>query len=141
MNYDTVLPNRLRVELQKRPKPKKLKVLWKIAIAVVLLIGLRHLNTAPQRQWEKAWRNEAHWEDHYEYQNGYPVVVPEKAVYHQQVDHKWRVYTAEDLFGSSYRGERDGQDIGLSSKNFGDIFLQTFGVTDGTRATLRAIER
>lgn len=39
----------------------------------------------------------------------------------QIIRHEDSVYTAEELFGSYYRGKIDGKDIDISSTNFGDI--------------------
>jgi len=48
MNYDTVLPPRVRAELFNRPR-RRMKLWHKILIGLVLLVGLRHLNTVPHR--------------------------------------------------------------------------------------------
>jgi hypothetical protein len=47
MNYDTVLPDRLRAHIERKANRKPLKLVYKIGIALLLLAGLRHLNTVP----------------------------------------------------------------------------------------------
>jgi hypothetical protein len=77
----------------------KTKVKKKIVICVAVVCGLlaaRHLNTVPHR----------------EFKTGYRYWVTES---------DQTVYTAEDLFGSSYRGTVNGKDIGVSSKKFDDL--------------------
>jgi len=103
MNYDTVLPPRIRATLLH--KPRRLKLWHKIAIGLVLLLGLRHLNTVPQRELYSEWTD-----------NGtylYPKNPPEH--------HSHRVYTAETLFGSSYRVQNDGIDTRSQSKIWEDF--------------------
>jgi len=146
VNYDTILPPRIRTELLN--KPKRFKLWHKIAIGLVLLIGLRHLNTLPHREWVNTWHTGGQMEDQ---------IVSNRQAYdpnlarwvdasiHKQVqvplsNHSKRVYTAEGLFGSSYQAEEDGNDLGFSSKRLGDVFLKTFGPTDQNLKILRAID-
>jgi hypothetical protein len=119
MNYDTILPEKIRTRLERKSAKKPLKLVYKIAIALLLLAGLRHFNTVPHREWSK--------------KNYTGTFVPNDG-------HETLVYTAEELFGSSYRVKKDGQDIGITSRNFGDVFLQAFGSNSETRLTLRAID-
>jgi hypothetical protein len=136
MNYDTVLPPRIRTELLN--KPKRLKLWHKIAIGLVLLIGLRHLNTVPHREWESAvvtYELNDPTQPEVINTNGGPDFRPRHAVSHGK-----KVYTAEGIFGSSYRASYDGDDLGYSSKKFGDVFLKTFGPTDQNLKILRAID-
>jgi hypothetical protein len=121
MNYDTVLPPRVRAELSRprKPKrPKRLKLWHKIAIGLILLIGLRHLNTVPQRERVATWYTE-------ELVN--PADPPPPGAYidlrpKHQVKHSNRVYTSEELFGSIYRQQIDGIDTGSKSKLWNDFY-------------------
>src|SRR5262245_10592944 len=136
MNYDTLLPPRIRGELLHTLKPKRFKLWHKIVLCLVLLVGLRHLNTVPHREWSVTdWKYadgpglEMGW---YE-ENG-------KTVAHHKVYYTTKVYTAEGLSGSSYRTKRDDEDLGISSKKFGDVFLRTFGANEYNFRILRAID-
>jgi hypothetical protein len=102
MNYDTVLPDRLRAQLGRKANRRPLKLIYKIAIVLLLLVGLRHLNTVPHREWQQ-------------HRGAYNYLTKEGSTLTDIA------YTSEDLFGSSYRGKIDGKDIGISSKNFDDI--------------------
>jgi hypothetical protein len=92
MNYDTVLPDRLRAKIKRQANRKPLKLVYKIGIVLLLLVGLRHLNTVPHREWYK------------------------------MAGSKCEIHTVEELFGSSYRGAIDGKDLNVSSKDFSDIW-------------------
>jgi hypothetical protein len=62
------------------------------------------------------------------------------------VDHRewtegsYSIYTAEGLFGSSYRAKKDGVDLGYSSKRFGEVFLRALGTTPKNLEIIRAID-
>src|SRR5437867_7999916 len=105
MTHDTVLPHRLRDQLEQKANRKPLQLIYKIGIDLLLLEELRHLNTVPQREWK------------IRYSTGGNMMGTAEVIRHEN-----SVYTAEEFFGSSYRGKIDGKDMGVSSKNFDDIW-------------------
>jgi hypothetical protein len=143
---DTVLPPRIRTELLN--KPRHVKLWQKIAIALVLLIGLRHLNTVPQREWSQGYITGGYWEGGERKQNYdsvrqifYGPVITTQGTWVPKTNHIKSLYTAEGLFGSCYRIKTDGKDWGVSSKRFNEIFIHAFGATDDNLKILRAINR
>jgi hypothetical protein len=108
MNYDTVLPDRIRTRLERKSSKKPLKLFYKITIALLLLAGLRHFNTVPHREWKTTY-----YKDNGFYDAQRNWISGDKL--------QDMVYTAEELFGSSYRGAINGIDIGISSKEFDDL--------------------
>jgi hypothetical protein len=55
MNYDTVLPHRLRAYIERKASRKPIRLICKFAIVLVLLAGLRHLNTVPHREYQEPY--------------------------------------------------------------------------------------
>jgi hypothetical protein len=113
MNYDTILPEKIRTRLERQSSKKPLKLFYKITIALLLLAGLRHFNTVPHREWTG----------------------------HTRENSAARIYTAEEIFGSSYRGQIRSksdlwEDIGINSKRFEDIFVVTTKIPYQYRANV-----
>jgi hypothetical protein len=121
MNYDTVLPERIRARLERKSSKKPLKLVYKIAIALLLLAGLRHFNTVPHREWKTTWTTAEYWELKPGMNEKDRYSTPNSTIYHSAVSYEDSVYTSEELFGSSYRGSIAGKDIGISSKEFNDL--------------------
>lgn len=138
------------IEAKKRWK----KWNWVIIAAAVLIgmLGLRHLNTVSQRAWSTKWSNDtwtetvpAHWNyvdiDHSTGKlKSVTEWVPEEQVRHPASNHQKLLYTAESLFGSSYRVRVDETDQGVNYKNFRVAFLQTFGDNEHNLKILRTID-
>ena len=119
MNYDTTLPPEIRARFKTGlGKPKRLKLWHKVALCIVLLAGLRHLNTVPQRERvsEFVTIDLDHPEIPYDQNGGIDFRPRHRAT------HVRRVYTAEDIFGSIYREQMDGKDTGNQSKIWEDFF-------------------
>jgi hypothetical protein len=107
------------------------------ALALLVFAGLRHLNTVPHREFgEGNWK----YADGPGPESGWYIDENGKTALHHREYYGTKVYTAESLFGSSYRAKRGDTDLGISSKNFGDVFLQTFGSSLGRIQQLRAID-
>jgi hypothetical protein len=103
---DTVLPPKIRRELSNQSGSKIKRIIGSTVLVVILLAGLRHLNTVPQREWTEKWTINGRWEEASFEWSKKPgadgrytrIDIPSKWV--DGSDHNKRVYTIEGLFGS-----------------------------------------